>query len=185
MNSTRLTSNPPVWTTTLPRTPIGPLAVAVSERGLAGVGFGPCEQMTTWPVGQVSRSRLLDQAVTELEEYFAGKRRVFEIALDWGPLGSFQRQVLAATAAIPFGQVRRYGQLAADLAHPGAARAVGGFMAGNQLPIVVPCHRVVGSDGRLRGFAAGLAAKCWLLELEGHRVINNRLIIEKDGSNEF
>lgn len=108
--------------------------------------------------------------VEQLGEYLAGRRREFELPLR--PLGTeFQRRAWEALVAIPYGQIRSYGQQAEALGSPGAARAVGHANGQNPISIVVPCHRVVGSDGRLTGFGGGIEAKRWLLELERRGVV--------------
>jgi len=102
----------------------------------------------------------------EMEEYFAGARKVF--TMNTAPQGSaFQKQVWALLRQIPLGETRTYGQLAAELGVPNAARAVGRANATNPISIVVPCHRVVGASGALTGYAGGLPIKKWLLEFEG------------------
>jgi methylated-DNA-[protein]-cysteine S-methyltransferase len=102
----------------------------------------------------------------QLAEYFAGERREFDLAL--APEGTpFERAVWAELAKIPFGETRSYGEIAEVLGRPGAARAVGRANGANPIPIVVPCHRVIGSDGSLTGFGGGLDVKSRLLELEG------------------
>ena len=109
---------------------------------------------------------VLQASATQLREYFAGKRREFDLPL--AATGTaFQRSVWAALAAIPYGELRSYRDIAQSIAKPKAVRAVGAANGRNPLPIVVPCHRVIGSDGSLTGFAGGLAAKTCLLELEG------------------
>lgn len=106
------------------------------------------------------------EAVAQLDEYFAGRRRHFDLPL--APGGTpFQQAVWARLRRIPFGATTSYGALAGELGKPSACRAVGAANGRNPLPIVVPCHRVVGSDGRLTGYAGGLAAKQRLLQLEG------------------
>lgn len=163
---------------TLDHTPIGPLGVAVSEAGLVGVSFCRASNVPAWrSVDSPAANDLLDQAVTELEEYLCGRRRAFTIPIEWRGLRSFQTQVLQMTAEIPFGEVRTYGQLARAAGRPGGAIAVGGIMAGNPMPLVVPCHRVIGSDRRLHGFASpeGIKTKAYLLELEGHRIVAEKL----------
>ena len=105
------------------------------------------------------------QAAAQLAEYFAGTRTTFDLAL--APRGNgFQRKVWAQLIEIPYGQTRTYGQLAAALGDPGLARAVGAANGQNPLSIIVPCHRVVGSNGKLTGYAGGLQRKAFLLELE-------------------
>ena len=109
---------------------------------------------------------LLVEAVRQLRAYFAGERREFRLPLD--PQGTdFQRQVWRELESIPYGQTRSYSQIAAAIGAPRAVRAVGAANGANPLPIVVPCHRVIGSDGRLTGYGGGLALKKRLLELEG------------------
>lgn len=169
---------PVLQAATLEHTPIGPIGVAVSEIGLVSVSFRPAVDMPTWrSADSPGSSALLDQALAELEEYLCGQRRVFTIPIDWRGLRPFQTQVLQMTAEIPFGELRTYGELARAAGRPGGAIAVGGIMAGNPMPLVVPCHRVVGSDRRLHGFGApgGIKTKRYLLELEGHRFVAEKL----------
>ena len=104
--------------------------------------------------------------VAELENYFQGLPTQFSVPIDWSDYPEFRLKVLRYTSDIPFGQVASYGSIAAGVGKPGAARAVGGAMHANRTPIVVPCHRVVGSDGSLTGFGGGLALKQELLALE-------------------
>jgi len=113
-------------------------------------------------------SRLLGDVVAQLEEYFAKARRSFEIPLDFpDSVSGFQREVYDRLLEIPFGSVVSYGRVAHDVGKPDMARAVGQAVGSNPIPIVVPCHRVVASDGSLTGFGGGLAAKVALLKLEG------------------
>ncbi|HSV66481.1 MAG TPA: methylated-DNA--[protein]-cysteine S-methyltransferase [Mycobacteriales bacterium] len=149
-------------------TPIGPITLGVTERGLVRVELGP-------PAGVVGRVPLpsvddparLVAASRQLSEYFAGRRRAFELPLDWGLVGGFARDVLRILHhSVGFGQVVTYQELAERAGHPRAARAVGAAMGANPLPIVVPCHRVLAADG-LGGFGGGLETKRRLLELEG------------------
>lgn len=104
--------------------------------------------------------------LAELEEYFSGKPTNFSVPLDWADYTEFRLKALQFTATIPFGQIATYGGVAAAVGCAGAARAVGGAMHANRTPIVVPCHRVVGSDGSLTGFGGGLALKQELLGIE-------------------
>lgn len=109
---------------------------------------------------------LLSEAARQLEEYFAGARREFDLPL--APKGTpFQQSVWALLRQIPYGETRSYGQLAAALGNPKASRAVGGANHNNPIAIVVPCHRVIGADGSLTGYAGGLDIKAYLLRLEG------------------
>jgi methylated-DNA-[protein]-cysteine S-methyltransferase len=105
----------------------------------------------------------------ELRRYFAGERLDFTVPVDWGGYTPFQAAVLRYTAAIPYGVVAGYGQVAAAIGHPRAARAVGGALHINRTPVVVPCHRVVGADGSLVGFGGGLERKKALLDLESEK----------------
>jgi methylated-DNA-[protein]-cysteine S-methyltransferase len=117
------------------------------------------------PAAAAGREQLLSDAVTQLDEYFAGERIVFDVALD--PLGTtFQRSVWDVLRTIPYGATMSYGEQARKLGDPNKARAVGAANGRNPLSIVVPCHRVVGSNGTLTGFAGGLDAKAWLLDHE-------------------
>lgn len=157
----------PHFAKTMP-SPIGPLKLVATDHGLAAI---------LWPNDPPTRVRLPAAAVgdahplllgaeRQLGEYFAGSRRVFSLPL--APVGSpFQREVWAALATIPFGETRSYAQIAAQIGRPAAVRAVGAANGRNPLSIVVPCHRVIGSSGRLTGFAGGLEAKAFLLKLEG------------------
>jgi methylated-DNA-[protein]-cysteine S-methyltransferase len=148
-------------------TPVGELVLVASDQGLRAVlwpddrpgrvRLDPCADTASHPV--------LDAAARQLDEYFAGERDTFDLALD--PLGTeFQRVVWDALTRIPSGTTLTYGQLATQVGRPGAARAVGAAVGRNPLSVVVPCHRVVGSDGTLTGFAGGLPAKEWLLAHE-------------------
>ncbi len=130
---------------------------AVTSLGPLGAAASPSEPGADW-------QGLLDR----LQAYFAGERVAFDREpIDWRGVPPFRRRVWAAVQSIPWGVTRSYGQVAAALGAPRAARAVGGAMAANRLPIIVPCHRVLGADGRLVGFAAGLSMKARLLSLEG------------------
>lgn len=111
---------------------------------------------------------MLYDVEAQLQEYFAGKRNRFDLELDFAGT-DFQRAVWNALVAIPFGETRTYTQIAEEIGHPTASRAVGAANGRNPISIIAPCHRVVGADGSLTGFAGGLAAKKWLLTLEGKR----------------
>lgn len=155
--------------------PIGDLLVASSDRGLATIWFDPdpetdLERLARLGGPRVLRSpRTVDAARRELDEYFEGRRRSFDLSLDLRALPPFTLQVLGALARVPYGETTTYGELAARIGHPRAARAVGTVMHRNRIPIVLPCHRVVGSTGELTGYAGGLGRKITLLELEGAR----------------
>ncbi len=164
-----------LWMGWLNDSPLGMLAVAVSERGLVQVAFGLSDAgafadrvQARWGVTpQVDETRTAGW-LTHLREYLHGARRTFDLPVDWSVLRPFQRQVLQATFAIPYGETRTYGQIAAAIGRPRAARAVGRAEATNPMPLVIPCHRVVAADGSLGGYggAGGLQTKAWLLALE-------------------
>lgn len=149
--------------------PIGSLLLAGHDGRLRMVGFssGPKAQA---PRGDwVRRDAPFDAAKLQLSEYFNGDRSTFD--LDLSPAGTaFQLRVWRALSAIPYGETRSYGEVAAAIGNPRAAMAVGGASGGNPLPIVIPCHRVIGGDGTLAGFAGGLAVKRHLLDLESSNV---------------
>jgi methylated-DNA-[protein]-cysteine S-methyltransferase len=153
--------------TTLLKTPIGELRLAANQEGLVAVLFpvDPHELPTTQGAAR-ARAHLAD-ACTALEEYFAGRRKTFE-GLKLAASGTeFQLQVWQALSHIPFGQTVSYATLASRIGRPKAVRAVGLANGQNPLPIIVPCHRVIGSNGALTGFGGGIPTKKWLLEFEG------------------
>lgn len=153
--------------------PVGPLLVAVSNDGLAAISF---QQRADEELDRLARiagpgilrsPRSVEEVRRELDEYFAGRRQVFDMKLDLRGLAPFTVAVLAELAKVPFGETTTYGALAARVGRPRAARAVGTVMNRNRIPIVLPCHRVVGAGGNLVGYAGGLERKTALLELEG------------------
>jgi methylated-DNA-[protein]-cysteine S-methyltransferase len=141
-------------------TPIGPLTLQASEKGLASIHFG-----SAVPPHAVLDERALREAMGQLQEYFNGTRTRFDLPLDIGGT-SFQLAVWNELKKIPFGETRTYGEIARSIGKPGAARAVGMANHENPVAIVIPCHRVVGSDGSLTGYAGGLDLKKKLLEIE-------------------
>jgi methylated-DNA-[protein]-cysteine S-methyltransferase len=141
--------------------PMGELGVAVDDAGVCAVSFaGPP------PPRAVTATGLLAVAVGQLTEYLDGARRDFELPLTVLGGTEFERAVWEQIAGIGYGEMRTYGSIATELGDPGAARAVGIACNHNPLPIVVPCHRVVGAGGKLVGFGGGLHRKRFLLELE-------------------
>lgn len=147
--------------------PVGPLGLAVDDLGLVRVRFHAGAGLD-WagPDARAGRHALLERSACQLGEYFAGQRRDFELPLS--PRGTpFQRVVWAELGRIPYGQTISYAQLARRIGKPAAMRAVGAANGRNPLPIVVPCHRVIGADGSLTGFGGGLPAKRRLLQIEG------------------
>lgn len=153
--------------------PVGPLWLLASPRGLAGVEMAKDEAaaVAAWR-SRLRREVVRDDAavrrhVVELERYFAGTITRFQVPLDPLEGTPFQRQVWATLQAIPYGETRSYKWLAGQVGAPAGFRAVGAANGRNPLPIVVPCHRVVNVDGRLGGYGSGLDNKRWLLRLEG------------------
>jgi len=153
--------------------PIGTLLVAATDRGLCRIAYDaePEQELDRLARAfgvRVLRSALpIDPARRQLDEYFEGKRRRFELPVDVALLADFNRRVLQELARVPYGEVVTYGELAARAARPRAARAVGTVMNRNPLPIVLPCHRVIGANGKLVGYAGGIERKEALLRLEG------------------
>jgi methylated-DNA-[protein]-cysteine S-methyltransferase len=115
----------------------------------------------------IVRERAPAEMVRELEEYVEGQRRSFDLPLDWSSIKPFQRAVLQAASTIPFGETRSYGWIARQIGKPRAARAVGRALGANPIPIILPCHRVINSNGELGGYGGGLPLKVKLLRLEG------------------
>lgn len=154
------------------KTPVGVLRVAASEDHVLCIEL-PRHRAEPALEGWL-RGRLLHRgptpalhaALTQLREYFAGKRRIFDVPVD--PAGTeFQRHVWAAVAAIPYGATVSYGALATQLGGEQPARAIGAAVGANPIPIIIPCHRVIGADGSLTGYGGGLRMKVWLLRHEG------------------
>jgi len=151
----------------------GWVGIASSPSGLLALTLPESTQeralkplLDRWGKGQSYDDPRLDDLKTKLQQYFDGQRVLFDEPLDLREATAFQRRVWSAVRDIPYGETRSYGQIARQAGSPGAARAVGQAMAANPVPIVVPCHRVMGSDGNLRGFGGGLDLKCRLLEME-------------------
>jgi methylated-DNA-[protein]-cysteine S-methyltransferase len=153
--------------------PVGDLFVGVSDRGLCVISYendpdAQLERLARSFGSRVLRSpRPVDPARRQLDEYFEGKRRRFDLAVDLRLARDFGRTVLEELGRVPFGELTTYGELAARAGKPRAARAVGTIMNRNPVPIVLPCHRVVGANGSLVGYAGGLERKQQLLRLEG------------------
>jgi methylated-DNA-[protein]-cysteine S-methyltransferase len=153
--------------TTRLKTPIGELRLAANPEGLVAVLFPIDANELPAAQGAVRARAHLADAGTALEEYFAGRREIFE-GLKLAASGTeFQLQVWQALRRIPFGETISYATLAKRIGRPAAVRAVGLANGRNPLPIIVPCHRVIGSNGALTGFGGGIPTKKWLLELEG------------------
>lgn len=162
------------WVSLLPFTPLGPIWLAASNLGLVAVQVGgeTAEleaDLSRRGFSSISRddTRLAD-AMQQLAAYLNGERIHFDFPIDWTGMTDFQRRALQMTFEIPYGETRTYGQIARALGAPRAARAVGRAQATNPMPLVVPCHRVLGADGKLHGYGSGegLPTKAWLLQLE-------------------
>jgi len=153
--------------------PVGPLLMAATSRGLCRISFDPDPERHLDRLAREFGPRVLrssatvDTAYRQLDEYFAGSRRGFELDVDLGVAPPFAQRVLDELAHVPFGETTTYGTLASRVGAPRAARAVGTVMNRNPLPIVLPCHRVIGSNGSLTGYGGGLHVKEHLLRLEG------------------
>ena len=155
--------------------PLGDLLVAVTPRGLVKITY--LDRYSTESALELIAARVsprvledpvaLDEPRRQLDEYFAGRRRAFELPLDWSLIQGFGRLVLDRTARIPYGRVATYGEVARDIGRPRASRATGNALGANPIPIVVPCHRVIRAGGVLGNYGGGPERKAQLLELEG------------------
>lgn len=147
-------------------TPLGALQIEATEKGLCAIRF---------PSRAVNRERMtavsgfIAQAKQELCAYFAGNLTTFSVPLDWAGTG-FQSSVWQALLDVPYGETVTYGDIARTIGRPRSSRPVGGAVGKNPLPIIVPCHRVIGSDRSLTGFTGGLDIKIYLLQLEGQSI---------------
>jgi methylated-DNA-[protein]-cysteine S-methyltransferase len=154
-------------------TPIGPLLVGVTDRGVCRISFDSDPEHNLDTLARQFGPRVLrsskpvDRVRRELDEYFAGQRREFDLDVDVRFLPAYNQVVLEELARVRYGTTTTYGTLAAQTGNPRAARAVGTVMNRNPIPIVLPCHRVIGASGALTGYAGGLHRKEQLLRLEG------------------
>ncbi len=154
--------------------PFGTLLAAATARGVVRLAFPeePADAVLQRLARRLS-PRIVESRTPfeplrrELAEYFAGRRQSFQLPLDWSLIGPFARKVLTATAAIPFGGVLTYTDVAAAAGSPRGSRAAGNALGANPIPIVIPCHRVLRTGGALGGYGGGVERKRWLLELEG------------------
>ncbi|WP_432730767.1 methylated-DNA--[protein]-cysteine S-methyltransferase [Variovorax sp. W6] len=148
-------------------TPLGGITMAATDKGLAGVWF---DQQRHWPdtSGWVTRDDhpALVEAAAQLRDYFAGRRDNFDMKLDLSHGTAFQQSVWQQLLTIPAGATTSYGALSVNVGNPAAVRAVGAAVGRNPISVIVPCHRVLGSDGSLTGYAGGLERKTALLQLE-------------------
>jgi methylated-DNA-[protein]-cysteine S-methyltransferase len=157
--------------------PRGQMLVAATANGLVALGLPRSSQdQILWELSRRVSPRLLeaperlDGVRRELHEYFEGKRKTFEMPVDWQLIHGFHTAVLRQAARIPYGSVSTYKEMAVRAGSPLAARAAGNALATNPIPIVIPCHRVLATGGGLGGYGGGLDMKKWLLELEGARL---------------
>jgi methylated-DNA-[protein]-cysteine S-methyltransferase len=158
--------------------PIGWVGVVAAGEGLVGIGTHPNSDelrrrlLERYPEAVPATDGLTGRAIGQLQEYFGGARRVFDLPLDFRDLSVFSVTILRALCEVPFGRTVSYGELAKRCGAPKAARAVGRVMAANPFPLVVPCHRVVGTSGKLVGYSGGkgLPTKEWLLQFEVSKV---------------
>ena len=164
---------PPLVRWSRMNSPLGQLFVAVSPQGLCAVAFGEKENESLSRLSRKAKFEKNDNAtakvLAQLREYFSGRSSSFDLPLDLSSLTPFQREVLTVTRKIPAGKTWTYRQVAQEMGRPNSARPVGQALARNPIPIVIPCHRVIASDGSLRGYSggSGLKAKRWLLRHEG------------------
>ncbi|MCJ7798324.1 MAG: methylated-DNA--[protein]-cysteine S-methyltransferase [Polaromonas sp.] len=162
----------PIVQTRVP-SPLGSIAIAATDKGLAGLWFADNQRYlpsgitgpAAWP--EDADHPILKQASQQLHDYFAGRRRHFDLPLDLGCGTVFQQSVWQALLEIPQGEVVSYGEVSRRIGNPAAVRAVGGAVGRNPVSIVVPCHRVMGASGALTGYGGGLDRKTALLTLEG------------------
>lgn len=145
--------------------PLGPMILLASRKGVAGIYFRQAIETTKLP-REDRENRFLKKASRQLESYFRKDREDFSVALDLKG-SAFQKEVWRSLRNIPYGQTVTYGDLAKEIGNPGAVRAVGLANAANPVSVIVPCHRVLGSKGKLTGYSGGLERKLMLLKLEG------------------
>ena len=158
----------------LNHTPLGDLRFAVSAQGLVAIEWAQSQSRLDIHLLRLkavveSNPKMTRPYGKELAEYLKGKRREFTFAIDWSTLKPFQRKTLESVYAIPYGETRTYADIAMQIGHPQAYRAVGRANATNPMPLVIPCHRVIGKDRKLHGYGGGngLPTKEWLLKMEG------------------
>lgn len=167
-------SNQTVWIGVNPNTPLGAVWVGLSDDGLVAVDMRrEMDGIRRIPARYgyhhlVQDNHRVQPILDQISAYLAGKRTDFNIPINWSVLTPFQERALRATWAVPYGHTVTYGEIARCIGQPGAARAVGRAEATNPMPLVIPCHRVLGADGGLHGYGAaeGLATKAWLLRME-------------------
>lgn len=153
---------------------LAPLWASVTDRGVWAAAYGMDELEFRAQILDRGRAEMVydpkkvEPVLAQMEEFLKGKRKRFELKVDWRGMTDFQIAVRKAVMAVPYGRTASYGEIAAEVGNPQASRAVGGVQATNPISFVIPCHRIVGSDGSLHGYGGfgGLKTKAWLLELE-------------------
>lgn len=166
----------------LENTPVGRIWVAASDDGLVGINLwdeperfltGIARMTSEIPDPNAQPNAIVKAAIAELEAYLRGELDEFTVPIEWAILKPFHREVLEQVMAVPYGHTTSYGAIAERIGRPGAVRAVGRANATNPIPIIIPCHRILGADGKLHGYGArgGLETKAWLLRLEGSWLI--------------
>jgi methylated-DNA-[protein]-cysteine S-methyltransferase len=171
-------------------TPLGEMLLAASERGLAGAWFTKGQKhlpdaalMKSWSIAKKgdAAQAILDKAYQQLTQYFAGKLKVFDLPFDLSSGTEFQQSVWREISKVDSGKTNTYGAICHAINKPAAARAVGAAVGKNQISIIIPCHRIVGSTGAMTGYAGGLDRKVALLKLEGHLGAQQREIALQPG----
>ena len=164
----------PLYLGELNHTPVGDLRIAASDLGLVAIEWADSQLQFDAYLNRLKRSiqpdaKKLKPYVRELTEYLEGNRHTFTIPIDWTLLRPFQREALQAVFRVPYGETRTYLEIAVEINRPTAYRAVGRANATNPMPLVIPCHRLIGTDGKLHGYGGGegLKTKEWLLRMEG------------------
>jgi len=164
----------PIYIGELNGTPLGDFRIAASDFGLVAVEWADSQSEFDSYLARLKsplqpNQKKIAPYAKELREYLTGKRTAFTIPIDWTFFTPFQREALQAVFRIPFGETRTYIDIAREIDRPHAYRAVGGANAMNPIPMVIPCHRVIGTDGKLHGYGGGegLPTKEWLLKMEG------------------
>jgi methylated-DNA-[protein]-cysteine S-methyltransferase len=168
------TTDSPIYIGELNGTHLGDLRLAASNLGLVAVEWAESQPEFDLYVQRLKRpieqnAKKIAPYARELHEYLSGKRSAFTIPIDWSLFRPFQREALQAVFRIPYGETCTYHDIAIEIGRPNASRAVGRANATNPMPIVIPCHRVIGRDGKLHGYGGGegLKTKEWLLQMEG------------------
>ncbi len=174
MSQKLLKAHPIVYYAESPTSRLAPIWAAVTGRGVWAAAYGMEEVDFLAEAGQRGSAKFVYAAdklapiLKQMEEFLRGKRRRFEVKVDWGGMTEFQIAVRKAVMAVPYGKTASYGDIAAAVGKPQAPRAVGGVQATNPISFIIPCHRIIGADGSLHGYGGfgGLKTKAWLLELE-------------------